>query len=419
MKLGENLFDFGTRSSVSLRIAGNVLLWGTLSQYVFYYIGLGPLIPILIVWPAIFFGLYLVFEETLKKFHWLPFIWFISMMGLLIQGLIQFYLNGIGGTYIIRWFFGFGIAAFLPFIGMLTGPRIIYKAASYLGMLTIVYCFVVLCAMATDWNISRVSFLPDTNVIPASFLHIAIIAQETSTTGEKRALAFAPYATYAGAIGCFYLLLCLADETSLRRRFGIGGWVFLILLTRSRTALICMILGVCCYYVLSFRRRYLMLCAGVGLFVVALGFQQFIDWGERASTYIQAQRGSSSEVRNNLRTIAFDEWRFGENPVLGTGRSIPGGEIVANMPIGTHDSYHANLLMRGGLGTSLIFFPIFVTLMYGIISGRSPEQRSVATGMVLLLAYAYAESLESLYMYIWPSLLIIGSMSFMKNVETS
>jgi hypothetical protein len=375
----------------------HVVFWGMLSQFVLYFAGLGPAMSVLIGAPLILVALVTVFREGIRP-HWLALLWCACMCGLLIETLMAGEHKGIRG---------FGLAALVPIAGTVVRPAIVYRAAALLGIQTLFYSAAASVALLAHFEPHYHSLIPDPNFSQVTFSEPDTGVEEK---GVHRLVAFTPYATVAGAVACVCAVLTLGEKRWFLALPGLAGWLALLWLTKARAAAVIGFFCIVLFHLLWFRRRYLFLAAGAGMLFVAIFFGELQRLTEDAQAYFHAKRASSSQVRHNLRTIAIGEWLHGPHDVLGSADSIPGGAVVAGMPIGTHDSLAANLFMRGSLGLSFVLLPLAVSLVFGFFRGFSSEHRIVASGATLLLLYSYAAALDVMYMFIWPLFLVIGAM---------
>lgn len=401
----------------SLSSVDRLFYIGVLSQFPLYFIGLGPILPLLVTWPLIIVALWNRFYDSPTRYEILPVVWFISMAGVLIHTLFHLFLEGYGGTYAAKWFFGFGILSLLPVIGTQISREVFFGVMSILGIQALFYCGIVVAALSIGWNPEgRPSLIPVSSILPVEFFSIRLFNHSDLAGGGIRALAYTPYPTFAGAIACLFGIAVLGDKNVQRKWLALIGWLFLLVLSQSRASVVLFFIGLSAYYLLLLRRRYLFGLLGSAFLLLGVFLPEIIRAADTMYTEVTERRMSSSVVRYNLRTIAYDEWRYGTRQTMGSGQTIPGGEITAGMPVGTHDSAFAYLFLRGTLGVALIFFPIGMTLIYAFQDGFSPEARMSAVFSMLLLFYAYVESLETLYIYIWPALVVIGLM--LKDSET-
>ena len=382
--------------------------WGIASQFAVYFLGLGPVAPIVTAWPLILLaGLAILRRRVLP--HWLAILWLATMIGVLGQMLAVFWLTGIGGWYVPGWALTFALAAFLPMIGEIVRREVVFAGAAVLGVQALVYSVVAAVTLGAGLDPSYRSPIPHTRMTdPAA--HVIRFTQPPEVAGnEKRLIAFTPFPTSGGAAACLFALLTLGHRRSWTKGLAMAGWLALILLTRARTAIICAVLGIALYYLLLLPRRYLLLGAGAGLVVLMAFTGPLLHGAESAYDFLRAQRSASSQDRANIRGLAWDGWRYGEHDVMGYGVSVRGGPIVRDVGIGTHDWVAANLFIRGALGFGLTLLPWAVTLVFGFFAGFSPAERIVTSIALAFLLYTYSQELQTLYVHTWPVFLIVGA----------
>jgi hypothetical protein len=375
-------------------------------EFVFYFLGLRVVAPFLGIWVAIFLGVFYFAIGKGRSFHWIQFVWLFAMLGLLIATMLSYLDNRVGATFLARWCFGYAAAAFFPLLGGVIDTRWIYGAASILGIQAAIYCAIMMILMNAGINLNYASPIPPVKLFNADYFTVKGFV--VTENGERRPVAYTPQAPYAGAIGCFYFLLTLGCRNSLWKWLGMAGWLTLVVLSSARTAQLCTICGLAIFILLAIRRRYLFLLAGVGLIVISVFFQPVLHSAKNAIAKVEDRRSTSTQVRRNLRQLAYDEWEFGNQPFLGTNAVVPGGRVVADMPVGSHDTINSTLMIRGLVGLSLLLTPILLTLVFSFVAGLGVDERICAAIMTALALYVHSESTESLYLFVWPIFLAIG-----------
>lgn len=396
----------------------HVVFWGMLSPFLLYFSGLEPLRIPLTVWPAILISFALVLKSS-RPISWLSWLWLACMSGLLIQQVFFFQKYDVGGWTLPGWFLGLGIAGVLPMVGQFVRPQVVYFAAALLGIQALIYCAIAGIAVQAGFEPHYRSPLPQFDILESAYYNVRLTQSSSADDAEQRLIAFAPYATSAGATACFFAILTLGARASWFKWTGLAGWLLLLLLARARTGIICTAVAIAFFHLLSIRRRYLLLIAGAGVIVLSAFAGPITRGAEEARDYLHALRWDSSLDRNNLKSIALSGWRYGERPALGNGTSIPGGAVVTHVPIGTHDSLAGGLFLRGALGVSLMLLPILVTLVFGSVSGTSPTHRIVAASAAVMVIYTYSQTLTEIFMFMWPLFLLIGAASRQEELPES
>lgn len=391
-----------------------VFFWGLQLPFLLYFGGLAPIGPLLVAWAVILIGLFTIVRDGVQP-HWLTMLWFACMCAVLVQILVFFSTRNVGGWYIPHWGFTFALAAFLPMVGMLVRPQVVYCAAALLGVQVLLYCIAAPLAIKAGIEPGYESLIPKTRLFDEPHYKVRLTQEKELQGPETRLVAFTPYPTAAGAVACFFALFTLGAGNSLLKWGGFAGWLSLVAMARVRTGLICLSVGVALYFLLQLPRRYLLLVAGLAALALAAFAGQLLPMAQDLDSYIRAQRSVSSEDRTNLRVLAYEEWLHGGNPLLGAGASVPGGAIVAHVAIGTHDTLAANLFLRGVMGFGLTLLPVMVTFLLGFFAGFLPRQRIATCAAVMLLIYTYSQELNELYIYIWPVFLVIGGMCFQER----
>ncbi len=388
----------------------HAVFWSIVGQYVLYFLGLAPIAPLLTAGPVIAFAALRMFRDRIVP-HWLPMLWFGCMMGVLLEMLAVFWLKGVGGWYVPGWLLTFGLAAFIPMAGRFVRPAVVFSAVAILGVQTLVYSLIAWRVVSSGLEPHYPSPIPAVRMIDPAYNSVRLIQPKDISGTESRLIAFTPFPTSAGAMAAIFALLTLGLRRSWWKALAMAGWAALIVLAVARTAMISGGLACVLYGLLHLRRRWLFLAGGAALMLGMAFTGPLLRSVDFAYSFVRESRPSSSQDRTNLRRLAWDGWRYGEDPVLGEGASVRGGPIVREVGLGTHDAYQSNFFIRGALGFGLTMLPVVVTLVFGFFAGRSPAERMVAAVPLVLLIYSYSQELASLYVHIWPAFLIIGAAS--------
>lgn len=383
-----------------------------LSPYLLYFAGLASLAPSLLALILIGAGVFEVLRRG-TRLPMLSMVWMLCCVGILVEEIIALNQRGVGLKHLPWWFLTYGLAAFLPMVGSLIRPAVISTAAALLGLQTLIYVGVALACTAAGIieSVEYGSLLPSSALGNKALLQIHLLAPDYAFDREWRLVAFAPYTPFAGATAILFSMVCLSMRQHWVKWLGLCGWLALLICTHSRMGIVAM--STCCavYAACKYGRRYFGLLVGLALLVASLLTGPILHYREKASSAVHSARLNSSQDRENLRSIAWDNWLHGDHPLIGAGESAAGGKIVNQVYIGDLDSLGAILFVRGALGLGFTLLPILLTMVHGFSGGGHPWFRSLTCIALGMLFYCYSQSLKDLFPYFWPALLFIGSVA--------
>lgn len=396
-----------------------VFFWASLCPYVVYFAGLGPVAPFLLAWPVILLALILHLRDGLRP-PTLALIWCLSGVCMLAEQLITLYQRGVGMNQVPWWFMTYALGAFLPLAGGLIRPAVVSTAAALLGVQSLLYVGAALVATAAG----VIHLVEYKSIIPSSLLgaqdlfKVHFFPPDYQFDHEWRLVAFTPYTPFAGAVAIIFSMITLTEKSTWLKWTGFAGWFSLMLCTHSRMGLVAMTTCVAIFALNSLGRRYFTMALGVVLLGAAVLAGPLLHYSEKATSLVHSARLNSSQDRENLRSIAFDNWRYGDHQILGAGESVQGGQIVNQVYIGDLDSLGAMLFLRGALGFGLTVLPILLTWVYGFSGGSHPLYRGVLCIATAMMFYSYSQSLKVLFMYFWPVFVFLGAVAYRDRART-
>lgn len=391
-----------------------------LSPYLVYFVGLGPIAPLLLAWPIIMLAFFVWLREGIRP-PVLALVWCLSCCGILLEELLTLYMRGVGFKHIPWWVLTYALGAFLPLAGGLIRPAVISTASALLGVQTLIYCLVafVLTAAQVLPLIEYKAIIPSSLFGNKDLFSVHFLAPAYRIDQEWRLVAFTPYAPFAGAMAIMFMIMTLVGKNSLWKWVGVTGWVMLLICTYSRMGILASFTCIMIYVIVSFGRRYFFLAAGAGILAAAAVAGPLLHFKEQASSAVHSARLNSSQDRENLRAIAYEDWLYGEHAVLGAGETVPGSQIVNQVYIGDLDSLGAMLFLRGAVGFCLTVLPIVFTFVFGLSGGTHPYYRAAACIAAALMFYSWSQSLKDLFMYFWPIFLFLGAVAFRDRARFS
>lgn len=398
------------------------LIWYAITgTYVFYVLG-----ALYIVAPAL---AWLLCLRLLQKYFWpwcvghTPFqvhiplavwVWIVGMLVMLLALIIGHINFELEMSKLLKssigWAKGWALLALFPLIGCLPiRPQLIYRASTIVCYHTLVLLPVFLAAYVL--HLPRTLYVSPLQIIggpgPEFF---AFTLYEIEPSGGVRWWFFTPWAPAAGFIGNIYFLFALQESQPKWRCLGIVGSIAMIVLSKSRLALVVLAFVWLSTRVLSVLTRpstYFATAAGatlVGCFGVSI--VEFID---RLWAAFRDARAGSTRVREALGRIAFERWST-EAPVWGHGIPEPGPHLVEYMLIGSHHSWYGLLFVKGMVGLLALAMPMVWTFCTLLVRAQSSPLASLGLALVLVLTwYTFGENLEILAYLFWPALVVMGT----------
>lgn len=356
-----------------------------------------------------------------QNFHLSPAIvcWIVGMLVMLLATFIgHINLDLAMGSLIksvIGWAKGWALLAVFPLLACLDiRPKVIVRASMHLSKQCLyIIPFVVLAAIVhlpAHLYTSPLKFLAS----PA-FFQVELYGLN-SFDGMARWRLFAPWGPALGLIGNAMFCLSLFEKDKKWRWIGIIASIIMVLLSKSRMGLLCLLAAPVITWGLSNLNRLVILAAiaisapvAAGLYVPAK------ETFESVTNQIHAARANSSRVRGALERIALERWR-NEAPIWGHGVVENGPHYVEYMPIGSHHSWYGLLFVKGIVGLVALAIPILLSLLIAVQKCWQSTRFNTPQSMpwvglhllILLCFYSLSENLEILAYLYWPSLIMIG-----------
>ena len=396
------------------------LVWYSITgTYVFYLFGALVVVAPVIAWVLFFYGLKKLAMEYIEGDEYASFgvplsvlIWFLGMFMMLVA-LILGHINhgiGLGGIIksIIGWAKGWALLAIFPFIGCLDiRPALIYRAAC-------VVCFHTLLLLPLFIGAAVVGLPQSIYVSPLKVLgpgpeFYSLNLYEIDPEGAPRWRFFTPWAPAIGFVANIYFIFAMMEKEWKWKLAGISGCLVMILLSKSRLALVAIVTvwGIT-WFLSNFRKPFVLYLCGLGSALIGCVALPIAAAMEQAMATFKAARADSSRVRSALGRIAVDRWSR-EAPIFGHGVVERGPHLVEYMPIGSHHSWFGLLFVKGIVGFISLAVPMivsFLTLWYRS-HDHEPAKVGIAVLMILFL-YTFGENLEILAYLVWPGLLFLG-----------
>lgn len=340
--------------------------------------------------------------------------WIVGMAVMLLAVFVGHINQGLGMGSLIKssvgWAKGWALMAIFILIASLNiRPEIIVRASMHLCKQCLyIIPFVVIAALISlpsHLYTSPLKFLAS-----HSFFEVELYGINPFD-GMPRWRLFTPWGPALGLIGNMLFCMSLMENNRKLRWIGIIASILMVLLSKSRMGLLCLIAAPVGAFILAKLNRTVMLLAiavaaplGAALYVPAM------ETVERLEQQVHAARADSSRVRGALARIAIERWRT-EAPIWGHGVVEKGPHYVEYMPIGSHHSWYGLLFVKGVVGAIALALPLLLTLIQTTLNNwQRPNKYTIGALQITLLlcAYSLTENLEILSYLYWPALILLG-----------
>ncbi|MCW9017446.1 MAG: hypothetical protein OQJ89_10805, partial [Kangiellaceae bacterium] len=339
-------------------------------------------------------------------------VWIVSMLVMLIALWVGHADWNLGTTKTIKssvgWAKGWALMAVFPLIGCLNiRPQIIYRATTIVCRQAL---FVLpICVIAFYVGLPQELYTSPLKIVGGpgpEFFRVNLF--NVTPEGQPRWFLFAPWAPALGFVACIYFLFAL-QQSGKWRWFGIIGSLAMILLCKSRLALVVIVLLPFSLYALTNLTRFAVIMQAAFASLVA-GFIApiLLTYFEEFKAGFRAARADSSRVREALGRIALDRWQS-EAPLWGHGIVERGPHLVQYMPIGSHHSWYGLLFVKGTVGFLALAVPLIYSFIELVFKSQTNQTAKVGLGVIIILfLYTFGENMEILSYLFWPAMVLLG-----------
>lgn len=308
----------------------------------------------------------------------------------------------------IGWAKGWALMAIFPLIGCLNiRPQIIYQATSRVCLhALIIFPFLIAAYVLGLPQELYISPLKIVGGPGPEFFRVNLFS--ITPEGGVRWFLFAPWAPALGFVASIYFLFALQLQGS-SRWIGIIGSLMMILMCKSRLAIVVVILVPLALYALANLTRVSILIQGaIGSLLAGFFAPYLLTLFDDFSAGFRSARIDSSRVREALGRIAVERWQS-EAPIWGHGIVERGPHLVQYMPIGSHHSWYGLLFVKGAVGFAALAIPLIYSFIELTVKSQANSTAKVGLGFVIILfLYTFGENLEILSYLFWPGLILLG-----------
>lgn len=396
------------------------VIWFTITRtYLFYLFGACYFIAPVVGWSMIAYLCYQMYIQTddtpeaerirIPTGVW---VWVVSMIVMeiaLIMGHLDYNL-GLGKMIksTFGWFKGWALLAVFPLIGCLNiRPRLVYQAACVVCQHTLIllpFLFIAaVIGLPSELYVSPLKVVGPSN----DFYTVSLYGR--GPDGALRWRLFTPWGPALGFIANIYFIFAIEMKGTRWFWYGILGSIAMCFVSKSRLALVSILVVYCATWFLSrLTKPNVLRFMAIGITIVGMSAPFLIETLAKLKHKFTAARADSSRVRAALGRIAMDRW-YREAFVWGHGIVEKGPHITEHMPIGSHHSWFGLLFVKGIIGFLALFVPMLWSFIEFLIKAQADRDARVGLSMVLILfLYTFGENLEILAYLFWPALVIMG-----------
>jgi hypothetical protein len=312
----------------------------------------------------------------------------------------------------IGWLKGWGLLALFPLAGACLRIRyaVLVRANSWFALQTLIITpFLVAAALA---HLPPRLFVSPFEIVggpgPEYFSVYLYIVDPSN--GALRWQFIAPWAPAAGMIGNLMFVFAWFEPDRRFKILGLCVGVMIAFMTKSRMAMLFLVMYPPLLWTLSRLGRPRLLGAGAALSVfIGIIADTVITAVQDGVSAFRSARMDSTRVREALGRIALDRW-WEEAPVWGHGVVVRGPHHVEFMPIGSHHTWFGLLYVKGAVGLLALAVPIAWTVIEMLLLAQVSDRGRLGLSVVIVLIfYSFGENLEILAYLFWPGLVAIGA----------
>ncbi|MEL6500364.1 MAG: O-antigen ligase family protein [Cyanobacteria bacterium J06623_1] len=289
-------------------------------------------------------------------------------------------------------------------------PRLMYRAACIIALEAA--GLIVIGTILTNLGLPKFMYSSPLEVFGGGSDHYQVHLLQNAL--KDRIYAFTPWYTATGTLGNFCFFLAWEEKAAKWRLAGLISALILIAVSQSRAALLCIpFVLVVVWLVRNIVHPQIQLvssfaCFILGIFAFQIGKiinfaqEQFTNFRGRDSLY-------SSRIRSILYRATIKEW-WNEAPIWGHGRvEETGPRFIANMPLGTHNTWLGTLYTFGLVGFTALAIACCFTFFNLIIRARDSDTTRVGLCLFIsLFVSSFTDSVEYVNYAYWFALVFIG-----------
>ena len=343
-------------------------------------------------------------------------VWIMGMFGMLLALWVAHAVEQLGTGQTIKstigWVKGWALLAAFPLVGacLAIRPELVVRAMGWFALQTLILIpILVAAALAHLPSKLFVSPLQAVGGPGPEFFSVYLYTIDPSN-GALRWQFIAPWAPAAGMIGCLMFVMAVFERDRFFRWVGIATAILICLMTKSRMALLFVIMFPPALWIASrLTRSSVLLGFSVLSALFGVAANAVIVAVQDAVAAFRGARADSTRVREALGRIATSRWRD-EAPLWGHGIVERGPHYVEFMPIGSHHTWFGLLFVKGLVGFISLAVPLLWTFVEMLLLAQiSALGRMGLAVTFILFFFSFGENLEILAYLFWPGLVLLGA----------
>ena len=342
-------------------------------------------------------------------------VWIAAMLAIevaLIVGHLDFNygLSRIIKSSLSYWLRTWALLALFPLAGSLNiRPQIIYRAACILCLQSLIIIPFIYFLSPYFPSVLYVSPLKLFGGSGYAYMITDMLQNKSRLT------LFAPFSPTLGLAVNIYFCLVSQESHKKWRVVGMVGAVAMIVLTSSRTAIICLpFVLVSVWFLTNFARPWVQAGTGIFCFLVGIFSPIVISSLETLkelfnSNQLRENASDSSRWRTIIARIGIERWQS-EAPVWGHGfQDAPTPVPVVRVPIGSHDTWTHLLYTYGLVGCTAFVVAVGWSFLDLLIKAQTSKHAKAGLGIILVLSlFSFGVQIVVYSYTYWPGLLILG-----------
>ncbi|MBW4611986.1 MAG: O-antigen ligase family protein [Desmonostoc vinosum HA7617-LM4] len=308
----------------------------------------------------------------------------------------------------VLWYKTWGLLALFPLISHLKiRPKLIYRAICYLCLQSVIITLIGTLYLSLHFpNIIYTSPLQIFGSGPKPY-EVAIF----NNIIHERLTLFGVWPTIFASLCNIYFYCAMQESDKKWRYIGIFSSILMIILSRSRTATLCLPLVLfTVWFLTNVIRPWVQLTTGFVSFLIGIFAPTLINWFQAFKDSFDRARSGSSEIRATIYRLSLNSW-WNEAPILGHGvRQKYGPFIAAKIPLGSHHTWIGILFTHGLVGCFALAVAFLWSFIDLLIKAQTSETAKVGLSILLIIFISsFADNVEFFAYLYYPGLIILGS----------